>query len=174
MGWLHLAMLRAHSWLCTQEILLAVLRVSYGILWIEPISATCNANTLPAAQLLWPLLLQLYHLYYPVCIVHCLEYKVPCNIMFCLTKHFWLLQILKQDLVSSRMNLYFKIRFPYVFLCVWWAHYHFCGACVLLLALHWEITPGNAQNICGMGNWTKVFFYKAVFLWLQKGPFLFF
>ena len=45
---------QGYSWLCAQELLLAVLRGPYGMLGIEPGSAACKANTLPAVQLLQP------------------------------------------------------------------------------------------------------------------------
>ena len=51
----HPAMHRGYSWLCTQELPLAVLRGPYGMLGIEPGSAACKANTLPAVLLLQPL-----------------------------------------------------------------------------------------------------------------------
>ena len=50
----HPAMLRADSWLCTQESLLAVLGGPYGMLGIEPGSAACKANALPAVLSLQP------------------------------------------------------------------------------------------------------------------------
>lgn len=42
----YLAMTRYFSWLCTQELLLVVLRGQYGILEIEPDSAACKAGVL--------------------------------------------------------------------------------------------------------------------------------
>ena len=47
-------MLRGYSWLCTQELLLEVLRGPYGMLGIEPGSAACKANALPAVPSLQP------------------------------------------------------------------------------------------------------------------------
>lgn len=44
---LHLAILWAYSWVYTQETLLAVLRVPYGTLEIEPWPVTYRANALP-------------------------------------------------------------------------------------------------------------------------------
>ena len=44
----HLVMHRGYSWLCIQELPLAVLRGPYGMLGIEPGSAACKANALPA------------------------------------------------------------------------------------------------------------------------------
>ena len=50
----HPMMLRGSSWLCTQESLLAVLGGPYGMLGIEPGSAACKANALPAVLSLQP------------------------------------------------------------------------------------------------------------------------
>ena len=44
----HPAMLRGDSWLCTQELPLAVLRGPYGMLGIEPGSAARKANAVPS------------------------------------------------------------------------------------------------------------------------------
>ena len=49
------AKLRGYSWLCTQELLQAVLRGIYGMLGIEPRSAACKANALLSVLLLQPL-----------------------------------------------------------------------------------------------------------------------
>ena len=38
----HPAMHRGYSWLCIQELLLAVLKGPYGMLGIEPRSASCD------------------------------------------------------------------------------------------------------------------------------------
>ena len=43
----HPAIHRGYSWLCTQELLLAVLGGPYGMLGVEPGLAACNANALP-------------------------------------------------------------------------------------------------------------------------------
>ena len=50
----HPAMLKGYSWLCTQELLLAVLGGPYGMPGIEPGSAACKANALPAVLSLRP------------------------------------------------------------------------------------------------------------------------
>ena len=62
----HLVMHRGYSWLCTQELFLVVLRGPYGMLEIEPGSATCKANALPAVLLFQPLLG-----YFCVCVLFC-------------------------------------------------------------------------------------------------------
>ena len=56
---------RGYSWLSTQELPLAVLRGPYGKLGIEPGSAECKANALPAVLLLQPLVSK----FYPSCAV---------------------------------------------------------------------------------------------------------
>ena len=43
-----------YSWLCTQELPLAMLRGPYGMLGIVPGSAACKANALPAVLPLQP------------------------------------------------------------------------------------------------------------------------
>ena len=48
---------RGHSWLCPQELPLAVLREPYGMLGIEPRLAVCKANAVPIVLLLHPLIL---------------------------------------------------------------------------------------------------------------------
>ena len=50
----HPAMHRGYSWLCTQELLLAVLRGQYGMLGIKLGLAVYKANTLPTVLLLQP------------------------------------------------------------------------------------------------------------------------
>ena len=45
---------QGYFWLCTQELLLAVLGGPYGMPGIEPGSAACKANALPAVLSLWP------------------------------------------------------------------------------------------------------------------------
>ena len=45
---------RGYSWLCTQELVLVVLRGPYGMLGIKPGSAVCKANALPAVLSLQP------------------------------------------------------------------------------------------------------------------------
>ena len=43
----HPAMLRGYCWLCTQELVLVVFGVPYGMLGIEPGLAACKASALP-------------------------------------------------------------------------------------------------------------------------------
>ena len=51
----HPVMHRGYSWLCTQELLLVVLKGPYGMLGIKPGLAACKANALPAVLSLQPL-----------------------------------------------------------------------------------------------------------------------
>ena len=53
-GGSHPVMHRGYSWLCTQKLLLAVLRGPYGMLGIKPGSAACKANALPTVLSLQP------------------------------------------------------------------------------------------------------------------------
>lgn len=44
---------QAYFWLCVQSSFLVVLKGLYGISRIEPVSAICEAYTLPATLSLW-------------------------------------------------------------------------------------------------------------------------
>ena len=59
LGGSHLAFPGTTPGSCTQELLLVVLRGTYGMLGTEPGSVVCKANTLPAVLSLQPQSLQI-------------------------------------------------------------------------------------------------------------------